>query len=86
MNFSRLLMYKVVEFPQGIIILHQHDELKRADATSLIVADSETLVEYLARYLHAREAGGDMKTAHKIALKGACIASVGDLDKEPTSQ
>lgn len=73
MIFSKLNLYKVVEFDSGIVIIAQQDNLQRPGATPLIVGNGDTVAEYLARYMHARESGKDIVTAHSIALAGAKI-------------
>lgn len=75
-----LLMYKVVELNGALVIMHQHDAMQDNRGTPLIIADSGTMVEYLARYIHAREAGKAQKDAHKSALDGAKILGRGTLD------
>lgn len=76
MNLHELLLYQVVEFDSGILIMAQHDKLNRPGVVPLIIADGATVPEYLARYIHARERGMDLKTAHAKALEGAHIPMV----------
>lgn len=80
MKFSKLLMYKVVEFRGGIVIIAQHDQLQQAEAVPLIVGHSDDVAEYLVRYMHARENGKEIVEAHRISLKGAKIVEAGHLD------
>lgn len=80
MQFSKLLMYKVVEISGALVIMGQHDNVTRKDAVPLIIADSDTMVEYLLRYIGLREMGKSLQEAHREALKGADITERGTLD------
>lgn len=82
MIFSKLTMYKVVEFPGGIAIINQHDNLTTPGAVPLICGDGATVPEYLDRYIHAREKGKEIVAAHREAMLGTKMIEPGHLDED----
>jgi hypothetical protein len=83
MIYHRHLMYKVTAFGAGLVITAQHDHVELPDAVPLMVGPGNVVPEYLARFIHAREAGKDIHEAHKIAIAGAKIADLDHGDNKP---
>lgn len=82
MRISRIAFYKVIEFDKGILILDSNEKMmNRPDALELVTGDIKGIVEYLPRYLHARQFTDDVRNAHRQALRGAGV-KLGALDQQ----
>lgn len=76
MHFSKLKMYKVVEFDHGLVIIDDGDDLKDPKAQPLMKGYAGTVITYLDRYFYEREAGTDKRDAHELALNAAGLTAV----------
>lgn len=77
MNITKGQSYKLIETPFGLIVTNPNQVLPNLPLQQLVQADSRDLVEYLWRYLQARESGLDWQEAHKAALADAVILPPG---------
>lgn len=73
MKIYKDMVYKVIEFGGGIVISSRNARLPNPEACEWVEADRAALVEWLLRYLEAREAGYDGRDAHHAALKDAIV-------------
>lgn len=74
MNITKGQSYKLIELTGGFVIAAPGQPLPPTPgAHTLVQADARDLVEYLWRYLSAREQGMNLKEAHDAALADAVI-------------
>lgn len=74
MDINNLLQYKVIEHEKFVAIIPHNGQVPGAN--NLIIANWQTCLEYLHRYLEARAGGMEVKPAHEKALRGANIIKV----------
>jgi hypothetical protein len=68
--------YKLTEFQGGFAIAPSGTKVNMPHAQDLVVADRNSLCEYLATYLSLREAGHKPREAHESAVKACKIQKV----------
>lgn len=78
MKLEKNQQYKLVEFDRGFVILQKEDELGgRNEVVPLIIADMNTIAEFLVRYNEFRTQGLHWREAFQRALYGAKVVDPG---------
>lgn len=78
MKLEKGQLYKLVEFDRGFVVLHKDDELGgRNEVVPLIIADMNTIAEFMVRYNEFRTQGLHWREAFQRALYGAKIVDPG---------
>lgn len=73
MNITKGQAYQLIEMDGAVLITHRDRQIPHPSAVPLVIADRRDLVEYLVRYLEARESGLNPTDSHNAAIKDALV-------------
>lgn len=76
MKFEKDQIYKITEFPGGVLITLSGESLQNPGAKPLMMGNLDPMISYLHRYLWEREHGKSILDAHPLALKEANITNM----------